>query len=86
MKTKNMVDVEFSEFLRRHFFLTSHKVNQLTGLPPFRMILFLLLPVAAVVNQIHWDPVVVMADPHYKLPVCSVKYTYEIFKAQHVKP
>jgi hypothetical protein len=32
MKTKDMVDVELSELLRRHFFLTSHKVNQLSEL------------------------------------------------------
>jgi hypothetical protein len=32
MKTKDMVDVELSEFLGRHFFLTSHKVNQLSEL------------------------------------------------------
>jgi hypothetical protein len=29
MKTKNMVDVKFSEFLRRHIFLTSYKVHHL---------------------------------------------------------
>jgi hypothetical protein len=32
MKTKDMVDVELSEFLCRYFFLTSHKVNQLSEL------------------------------------------------------
>jgi hypothetical protein len=61
--------------------------RQPTGLPPFRMILFLLLPVAAAVKQsFYGDPVVVMADPHYELPLCSVEYTYEMFKAEHVKP
>jgi hypothetical protein len=29
MKTKDMVNVEFSGFLCRHFFLASHEVNQL---------------------------------------------------------
>jgi hypothetical protein len=32
MKTKDMVDEVVSEFLRRLFFLTSHKVNQLSEL------------------------------------------------------
>jgi hypothetical protein len=32
MKTKDMVDVELGEFLCRHFFLTSHKVKQLSEL------------------------------------------------------
>jgi hypothetical protein len=32
MKTKDMVNVEFSEFLRRYLFLASHKVNQLSEL------------------------------------------------------
>jgi hypothetical protein len=32
MKTKDMVDVKFSEFLRRHFFFASHKVHQLSQL------------------------------------------------------
>jgi hypothetical protein len=32
MKTKDMVDVKFGEFLRRHVFLTSHKVHQLSKL------------------------------------------------------
>jgi hypothetical protein len=32
MKTKDMVDVEFSEFLRRQFLLASHKVHHLSEL------------------------------------------------------
>jgi hypothetical protein len=32
MKTKDMMDAELNEFLRRHFFLASHKVNQLSEL------------------------------------------------------
>jgi hypothetical protein len=30
MKTKDMVNIEFSKFLHRHLFLASHKVNQLS--------------------------------------------------------
>jgi hypothetical protein len=32
MKTKDMVNVKFSKFFRRHFFFASHKVHQLSKL------------------------------------------------------